>query len=220
MRCESLVSDVFSMFLLGQMFVVLRRVCVNSLIFTLSCLQWKCIINDCITHWGWLLYYKWWWFILWDSVTTESGGQASTWQAFPSVPRSNCAAWISTGHLSVHTNQSDPVLRFRDQGSTSVASRGLCRAPAFSFHPWWQVKVFAWLSGSRMRLYICVCGRWKWCDMCVCVCVGQMACGSNPKWNRTSFVGDIMTYLVWFLDGCCCCHYVPLTCAKWNLFAG
>lgn len=48
-----------------------------------------------------------------------------------------------------------------------------------------------------MRLYICVYGCWKLCN----VCVGQMACGSNPKWNRPSFVGDIMTYLEWFLEG-------------------
>lgn len=33
------------------------------------------------------------------------------------------------------------------------------------------------------------------------VCVGQMACGSDPKLNRPSFVGDIMTYLEWFLEG-------------------
>lgn len=46
-------------------------------------------------------------------------------------------------------------------------------------------------------LYLCV---WL-LEVVWYVCVGQMARGSNPKWNRPSFVGDIMTYLKWFLEG-------------------
>lgn len=51
--------------------------------------------------------------------------------SFPICARNDCAAWVSTGHLSV---QSDSVLCFRDEGSRSAASWGLCCAVAFSFH--------------------------------------------------------------------------------------
>lgn len=66
-----------------------------------------------------------------------------------------------------------------------------------------------------MRLYICVYGCWKLCNMCV----GQMACASNPKWNRPSFCGwhnDIPRVI---LGGSCWFHSIPLICAaKWNQF--
>ena len=217
MRCESLVSDVFSMFLLGQMFLVLRRVCFNSLIFILSCLQWKCIINDCITHWSWLLYYKWWWFILWDRVTTGLGGQASSWQAFPSVQ----------GVTVQHESALDIYLFTQTRVTQCFASEtrdqqvlppGVSAVPGSflsSLMAGQSLCMTIWLKNEA--LYLCV---WP-LEAVWYVCVGQMACGSNLKWNRTSFVGDIMTYLVWFLDGSCCCHYFPLICAaKWNLFAG
>lgn len=198
----------------------------TSSTYTENCLWWKCLINDwmieldelfssvsklsevirphadfCVTASGSGLL------VFLSHSETEKlvrfcpSGQvaASTWQAFPSVQG------VTVQHESAldiypNTHTSDPVLCFRDQGSTSAASRSLCYAVAFSFHlPSW-VGVSALLFDKRMRLYICVYGCWKLC--CVWfVCVGQMACGSDPKWNRPSFVGDIMTYLEWFLEG-------------------
>lgn len=112
-----------------------------------------------------------------------------------------CAAWVSTGHSSVHTH-------CRGRGSTSVASLQsvLLRRPSLFILALRSQSLCLLLTEEWDSIFVCV---WL-LEVVRFVCVGQMACGSNPKWNRPSFVGDIMTYLQWFLEG-----VVALTLFPW-----
>lgn len=137
---------------------------------------------------SWLLCYNWWqWF----------GCSETKWSPEHDKLYHLCKG-VTVQHESAQCTSTLPL--FRDQRSTSAASPGLRYSAAFPFHLCSWVRPFALLFDRRMRLYICLYGCWKL--VCVWfVCVGQMACGSDPKWNRPSFVGDIMTYLEWFLEG-------------------
>lgn len=131
------------------------------------------------------------------------------------------SAWVSsTGHLSSH---SDPVLHTlwegRDQQVLPSGVSALQRSFSFRVSSRGQ-SLWLTICQKNETLYLCVCGCWKLCgcDLRVCLWWGQMACGSNPKWNRPSFVGDINDIpRVIFKSSCCSRSFWLDLYRKWNL---
>lgn len=118
--------------------------------------------------------------------------------SFPICERIVSAAWVSTGHLSVHTHQSDPVLWLQRPGINKCCLPGslLCSGLFFSSSLLGQSLCISLLTEEWD--YICVHGHWKLCDLCVWA---KWPVAPTLKWNKPSFVGDIMTYLKWLLEG-------------------
>lgn len=94
--------------------------------------------------------------------------------------------WTSIGSILLHFCSDTGVTAFVASLQPSLPFSAPLRSHCVCF------------PAENKTVCVCVC---VWLPEAVrCVCVGQMACGSSPKWNRPFFVGDIMTYLQWFLE--------------------
>lgn len=117
--------------------------------------------------------------------------------SFPICARSGCVAWVSTGHLSVHTHTRMTQCFASETRDQQVLPPGVSAMPCLFILTLRSESLHFYLTQEWDSIFVYMAVG----SCVICVCVGQMACGSNPKWNRPSFVGDIMTYLEWFLEG-------------------
>lgn len=128
-----------------------------------------------------------------------SSGQvtASTWQAFPSVQ----------GVTVQHESALDIYLFTHTRVTQCFASETRDQQvlpPGVSAMHWPFLFILA-LRSKSLHYYLTK----EWDSIFVSMAVGScVMCvwakwpvAPTPKWNRPSFVGDIMTYLKWFLEG-------------------
>lgn len=113
-------------------------------------------------------------------------GQVMTLQFRPALDRLAHVCGVSQHYTSICARTHAHIQGDKD----SVMAMYPLRSPSICF------------LAEITTVCVSMCVAAWFCGVFVCVYEGggQMACGSSPKWNRPSFVGDIMTYLQWFLE--------------------